>query len=239
MQYDAWFMHSSKALQSTSFGLTVDGRAVTHADYFREFTMRDRLALYTPGRIEGAGAMNLVMAHVTAFFDRCRATGEEDFFAYPEIYALFRKPAGAEDPKYHMFDIYPPHKVVQVGPAPLDVLRSVTDHGTDVLLVPDGEPKPNFSPQTDGYDKLAVHSARRSIQACYAYAMDGQVRDADIVLTCNVKAIIDWVKTLLDSVMDDEASAACGQAWIDQHEGADKLVQSYRRISVDEALGLL
>ncbi len=231
-------MHSTEALQSTSFELTVNGQAVSHADFFRGFTVCDRLALFAPGRIKVAGAANLVMAYVTAFYDDCRATGEE-FFAYPDFFALYRGEPGGKAPQYGGFDVYPEHKIVRVGPAAIDVLRAATDRGANVLIVFDGETKDNFSPDADNFDKLALHSARRNIRSCYAYAFDGQVRDADVVITCNAKPLVDWVKYMFDSVTDDDEMAARGRAWMDQFAGGEKLVQSYRRIELDEALGLL
>jgi hypothetical protein len=228
-------MHSCDELQSSSFKLTVDGQAVSHADFFREFTMRDRLALYAPGGIDGAGAANLLMAYVTAFYDDCRAGGE-NFFAYPDFFALC---GGDKSPPSHMmFDVYPDHKTVHIGPEVIDLLRAATDRGVNVLLVPDGALMGNFSPQTDRLDELALHSARRNIRTCYAYSFDGQVRDADITITCYAKPLVDWMKMLFDSVVDDDLAAARGRVWMDKFAGSDKLVQSFRRIELDELLEL-
>jgi|GEM_PF-270002 len=235
-------MHSSEALQGSSFELTVNGQLISHADFFRGVTMCDRLALYTPGRIEGAGAINLLMAYVTAFYDDYRATGEP-FFAYPEFFALYCGDGAL--PSYGMFDIYPDHKIVRVGPQPIDVLRAVTDRGANVLLLPDrevdelGTPGEPWVPGEDGLKQLAMASARRNIKACYAYSFSGQVRDPDVTVVCDARPFIDWVKTLVDSVSDDAQAEAQGKAWLEQFADVDKLVQSYRRMELDEALGLL
>lgn len=228
-------MHSSDALQGSSFAITVGGKPASHADFFRRFTIGDRLALYTPGSVDGAGAVNLIMAYVTAFYDGYRATGQE-FFAYPDFYAMY---CGDKSPSYMMYDIYPDHKIVRVGSKALEVLRAVTDRDANVLLVPDGDTRMPWTSNPDNLDRLAVASARRSITICYAYAFDGQVRDGDVVITCNAKPLVDWVKTLFDSVADDDGMAARGRTWLEKHAGRSTLVQSYRRIELDEALGLL
>lgn len=94
------------------------------------------------------------------------------------------------------------------------------------------------APQTNKFDKLALHSARRNIRTCYAYSFDGQVRDADVAVTCDAKLLVNWVERLFDSVVDDDQAAARGLAWMAKFAGGDKLVQSFRRIELDEVLGL-
>lgn len=229
-------MHSSEALQGDGFEVAVEGRATSHADYFRGVTRRDRLALYCPGRIEGLGAINLVMAYVTAFYDDYRATGEA-YFAYPDYFALYH--AGQTPPAYGMFDIYPDHKTVAVSADRLDVLAAVTDRAANVLLVPDRAGAAKWDAGDDGFTQLAHASAKRTITTCYAYAMDGEVADADMVIACDAKLMVEWAKTLVDSIGDDADAAQRGRAWVDAHAGCARLTQSYRRIGLDEALRYL
>ena len=74
-------MHSS-TLGDSDFEITASGQPVALAEYFRGFTNTKRLGVLAPNRLEGIGAINLIMAHVTAFYNTYRATGE-DFFRVP------------------------------------------------------------------------------------------------------------------------------------------------------------
>jgi len=223
-------MHST-VHRGSDFELFVRGRAVSHAEYFQQYDKTSRVAMFVPGRIDGAGAINLFMAFVTAFFEDYRKEGE-NFFVYPDFFVM--QPTGAgELASYLMFDVYPRHKNVGVGPRPVDVLGAVTDRGVDVLLVPDGEAK-----ETD-FGELYLASAKRTIKRCYAYAFDGEVRDADLVITCKTHPMLGWVKEMFDSVTGDDEAEQRKRAWLDKFGQGETLVQSYRQISLDEALELL
>ena len=108
------------------------------ADYFQGYSNTRRLGLLAPNRFEGVGAVNLIMAHVTAFYNTYRATGEE-FFAYPDYFTFqSREPMAA----YGQFDIWPDHKSVLVGHDPIDRLNAITDRAINILLVPEGSSTP-------------------------------------------------------------------------------------------------
>ncbi|MDP7131889.1 MAG: hypothetical protein QF437_15435, partial [Planctomycetota bacterium] len=85
---------------------------MAHSEFFAGFANTDRLGLFTPDRFEGAGAVTLVMAYVTAFYDRYRESGSE-FFAYPDFFTFQREAPCAD---YCMFDIWPYHKNVHIPP---------------------------------------------------------------------------------------------------------------------------
>lgn len=228
-------MHSTDVLQGGAFEIEVDGCRVDHALLFQQWTVRDRLAVYAPGRVECAGAVNLLMAHVTAFYDAYRRAGEP-FFAYPDFFVFYRDGA---PPACHMLDVYPNHKVVRVGGEAIDVLRAATDRGVGVLLVPDVEREPSWTPSDSDVDRLAMASARRTIGSCYAYRLDGQPRDADMTVTVDAEPMIDWLKPLFDSVADDPTAVACADRWLADHPRDARLAQGCRRITLDEAIALL
>ncbi|MBM3459911.1 MAG: hypothetical protein FJX77_15425, partial [Armatimonadetes bacterium] len=81
-------MHSS-GLRGTDFDLAFQGRSVAHAEFFRDWRSTDRVGLLTPDPTEGLGAATLVLACVTAFYDRYRERKEE-FFAYPDYFTFQR-----------------------------------------------------------------------------------------------------------------------------------------------------
>ena len=101
-------MHSTAVFASTDFDIVDRGQATTHARYFSGFARTERLGLFAPDGCEGAGATILVMACVTAFYDRYREEGG-DFFAYPDFFSFQRRQPPAS---YAMFDIWPGHKDV-------------------------------------------------------------------------------------------------------------------------------
>jgi hypothetical protein len=235
---DSYAMHSSQ-LRGTDFQITVDGRSQAHADYFRGFTRTGRLGLVAPQRIDGAGAVNLIMAHVTAFYDDYRAAGEP-FRAYPDFFA-FQETTPLAD--YGMYDIFPQHKLVEVDPDATDAdgardasakLCALTDRGVQILLVPD-RVKPDRT-----FHEIALASARRCIGSCYAYTFSGQVADADVEIHCaRAPMLIDWTKEVFDSVGSDRDAEPRADEWLAAARGRERLEQSYRRITLDEALARL
>jgi hypothetical protein len=219
-------MHSTEILRTDSFEFQVDGEPVTHADYFQSFTKTRRLGLLAPNRIDGFGAINLLMAHVTAFYDRYREDGGK-FFAYPDFFAFQPAPPLAE---YAMCDIWPGHKLVASGTAPSDVLQSITDRGVNILIVPDAEPEQHE------LEVVALESARRNIDRCYAYAFDGAVDRADVVIRCASSPLDEWAEAALRTLGDQPELLEHAQAWLDRCRADEILEQSYRRIDLDEAL---
>ena len=129
-------MHSSK-LRNTDFRMQWQGESVAHSDFFAGFKNTDRLGLFAPNRFEGAEAVTLVMAYVTAFYDRYRESGI-DFRAYPDFFTFQRAEPIAD---YGMFDIWPAHKNVSVSSDAQETAAAITDRGVNVLLVPDGQEK--------------------------------------------------------------------------------------------------
>ena len=214
-------MHSSK-LGDSDFEMIARGHPVALAEYFRGFTNTKRLGLLAPNGLEGVGAVNLVMAHVTAFYNTYRATGE-DFFAYPDYFTFqSRAPKAA----YGMFDIWPEHKDVLVGTDAAERLNAITDRGVNILLVPDGPPTPRE------YQRQQLAAAERLIETCYAYSATGAVADPDLVIRGPVDPLAAWCQNVCDSVPDGER----GEGW---HGQGPVLEQSFRRISRQDALARL
>jgi len=219
-------MHSTEILRGNSFELHVDGEPVAHADYFHDVTKTSRLGLVAPNRIDGVGAVNLLMATITAFYDRYRADGGE-FYTYPDVFTFQPAPPLAA---YGMLDVHPPHKSVAAGTTPDDVLQSITDRGVHTLIVPDAKPG------SHDFDSVALVSARRNITQCYAYAFEGQVDGADVVIRCASSPIDEWVETVFEGFDEHPELMKSAQAWLDRCRGNEILEQSYRRIDLNEAL---
>ena len=215
-------MHSSE-LRDDDFAIESGGAPVSLADFFNGHTSTRRLGLLTPQRTEGVGAVALVMAHVTAFYNTYRAAGG-DFFAYPDFFTFqSREPVAA----YSMFDIWPDHKSVRVGDNPVDRLNAITDRAVNILLVPAGA-----SAKHD-FQRQQLASAARLIDTCYLYSPAGTVEDPDLVIRCAADPIAAWCRSVIDSLPEAERSAHA------LPDPGDTIEQSFRRIALDEALSLL
>jgi hypothetical protein len=217
-------MHSS-SLRNSDFEIIANGTLVDLPDYFRGHTPSKRLGLLAPNRTEGVGAITLVMAHVTAFYNSYRAAGEE-FFAYPDYFTFQSlEPLAA----YSQFDIWPAHKNVAVESDPLHRLNAITDRAINILLVPDGIATPR------DYERQQLAAAARLIDTCYIYSAEGTLTGADLMIRCKTDPFNSWIESVYDSIPD-------GKAEMEQPTGQDKnefFEQSFRKISPEEALNLL
>ena len=224
-------MHTANHLRGSDFEIFVNGHQQDHSDFFQGFTNLRRLGVVAPGRTDGIGATNLMMAYVTAFYDVYRATGE-DFFAYPD-YFIFQ----SESPvaSYGKLDIWPDHKWVNVAIDASERLNAINDRGVNVLMVPDG------SPAETNYERPQLASARRVIDTCYAYSFEGQVHAADLMIRCQKEPLSEWINGVFDTptLSGDAAIQRQKSEWTSLNAEKTLLEQSYRQISLDEALGLL
>jgi hypothetical protein len=218
-------MHSS-TLCDSDFEIIADSRPIELADYFAGHTNTKRLGLLTPNRCEGTGAITLIMAHVTAFYNAYRAAGEE-FFAYPDYFTFqSTEPVAA----YGMFDIWPDHKSVLVEQDPIARLNAITDRAINILLVPDGDPA------SHEYQRQQLAAAERLIDTCYAYSPDGAVADPDLIIRCKAEPFAAWSQSVFESIPDNKQAAL---QWKTTHGQGQFLEQSFRRIGRQEALALL
>ena len=222
-------MHSS-FLRGSDFQLCAAGQAATHARYFADLSPNQRLGVLAPDGVGGVGAATLILAHVTAFYYRYRDKGT-DFFAYPDYYS-FQSCEPLAD--YAMFDIWPPHKNLYVPRDAPGRLDKINDRAINILVLPD---KP---PVKQEYQPAQLESARRNIQVCYVYSPVEQVFDADLVISTKSTAMHQWAASLFDrgELANDPARTDLKSAWLAQHRDGC-LQQSFRTISLDEALQLL
>jgi hypothetical protein len=246
-------MHSSRELRSSSFEITVGGREVRLIDLFDGFGEHDRLGVVVRRPCGAVGASALITATITAFYDLHRAHGP-DFFVYPD-YFLFHlgRPLG----DHARLDIWPSRKEVVVPEDPEQMLEAINDRAVSRLVVEDSElGEPAFEPE-------ALASARARITTCLVYSASGRVRDADVRIRSNpvsegyVDAVLDPEARLAelrgrsggDGVRADAIAARLDEVAPEERrrikrtrkqlvEG-DVPVETYRRIGLDEALGLL
>lgn len=202
-------MHTT-GLRSEEFQITVDGRPASIQDVFPGFSEHDRLGIVIHERLGAAGAGSLILAAVTAFYDRLRATGES-FFAYADYFAVH---VGADRGTLRKLDVYPAHKEVVVANDAELILEAINDRGVTRLLVPEVAPtEPELARETR-------HSARRRIATALAYSPAGRVADPDILVRGSAQSDA-YIHAML--AQPGEALPA----------------QGFRRVAHDQALGML
>ena len=246
-------MHSSRELRRSSFEITVEGHHGLLADIFDGFGEHDRLGVVVRRPCGAVGASALITGTITAFYDIQRARGP-DFFVYPDFF-LFH--VGRPFGDHARLDIWPSRKEVVVPEDPARVLEAINDRAITRLVVEDGEARePPLEPE-------ALASARARIATCIAYAASGRVQDADVRIRSNpvtegyVDAVLDpeaRLARLRATDSGDRARADAIEARLHEVAREERRrikrarnelleggtpVETYRRITLDRALGLL
>jgi hypothetical protein len=251
-------MHSSRELSSSSFEVRVDGRPARLDDVFEGFGEQDRLGVVMSRPCGAVGASALITASITRFYDFHRARGEE-FFVYPD-YFLFHVGRALGD--HARLDVWPRRKEVVVGEEPQAILEAIDDRGITLLAVEDG------APGEADLDDEVLASARGRIRTCLAYSPSGRVENADVEIAGN-EVTEGYVTGLLDpetrierlraeadasgsdairariAAIESRMGEVDRDARLQVLEARSELlrdgvpVETYRRIGLEEALGLL
>jgi hypothetical protein len=222
-------MHSSRELTSSAFGVTLEGETATVLDVLPGFAAADRVGVVVRRPCGVVGASALLLAAVTGFYDVQRAQAE-DFFVYPDYFVFH---VGRRLGSHNRLDIWPPHKEVVVADEPEEVLRAINDRGITRLVVEDG------APGEGAFARETLASARGRIVTALAYSANGRTRDADVTIASNDVAE-SYVSGVLEQSRDIAAAErdriAAARAHLVED---DRPVETYRRVALDEALGLL
>jgi hypothetical protein len=231
-------VHTSVELNDSTFAISVDGAPATVDDLFPGFDDSDRLGVVVGSPHGLVGASLLVLAAVHRFYERQRELADS-FWIYADYFAFHVDgPYG-----YHgELDIWPPHKEVVVPADGNELLRAINDRGVTRLVV-----------ETDGADPgpiedEALASARARLRSAYAYSPAGRTAGADVQIAGN--SVTDgYVAAVLHGHEDDPRDHHLGEverhvrdaiaASREQLVSDGRTVESYRRLSVDEALAAL
>ena len=242
-------------LRGADFSIIEHGKPVSHADFFADFTAVTRLGIVTPQGTAGIGATTMIMAAMTAFYDRYRATNRPFSRVYPDFYTFQNRDSLAH---YTWLDIWPTHKDVTMPQSASARLDMIVDRAIHILLVPEAERGCRADDQsgllasnhatdlvsihgdqnTAVYLKPQLESAKRVIHTCYAYNASGAVKEADIEIACPHSLLENWVERIFElSVLADTADLQQAKdAWLKQQASHELLTQSYRQISLQDAL---
>jgi len=222
-------MHTAEELSSPSFAIQVDGRAATLDDLFPGFIEHDRVGVVVRHPCGAVGASTLILAAVTAFYDAQRAKSEE-FFIYPD-YFLFH--VGARLGDHGMLDIWPAHKEVVVADEPEELLRAINDRGITRLVVEDRAPAETH------LERESSASASNRILTALAYSATGRVADPGVLVAGSsvtesyVAAVLEGSSEVAPRIREE---IAVGRRAL---VVGGVPVESYRPLTLDEALALL
>jgi hypothetical protein len=223
-------MHTSRELRSTDFRITVAGRPAAFEAVFPGFTDLDRLGVVIGADYGAAGASTVILAAVTAFYDRLRERGGA-FFAYPDFFAFH---VGHRRGILRKLDVFPDHKEVVVPADPEQILRAVNDRGVTGLLVPEtGDIEADTEPEGDpGVEPATRASAERRIRASLSYSPTGRVRAPDVLVRGSARTE-SYVAAMLATKDPAARSARVARAALGQGEPP---VESFRRVTLSGAL---
>lgn len=209
-------MHSSSKLRGKDFNLKLYEKEISHSNFFSNFKKTDRLGILASERFEGAGAITLIMAYVTAFFDRCRSETNA-FFAYPDFFTFQQKKPVAD---YGMFDIWPKQKNVFISGGTLETTTAITDYGINVLLVPEAEETVYISSKSN---------SRGKINRYFTYSPSGQVYEANLKISCEKILLQNWALSMFDSVPNNDSKFYRHQ-WLEKVDNKPILEQTFTEI---------
>lgn len=242
-------MHTAEELKEATFAVAVDGRAATVDDLLPGFDEHDRLGIVVDAPCGVVGASLWLLAGIFSFYELQRRGGE-DFWIYPDFFAFH-----VGEPRGHhgALDIWPPHKEPVVEAEPTALLQAINDRGITRLAVPDGRPA-----ALDGLEREALASLRGRLRSAVAYSPDGRTGADDVAISGD--AVTDgYVEDVLLAEqlierMGDSPAAVVVAAHLDEVPAAERrriatdrqelredgrTTERYRRVDVEEALGLL
>lgn len=212
-------------LGSDEFELTIDGEPASIETLFDGFNEHDRLGVVVAADHDAAGAATLILATVTAFYDRLRAT-DESFFAYPDYFALH---VGQPRGSLRKLDVFPDHKEVVVEADAEQIVRTLNDRGVTRLLVPERVPRaPQLKPETRA-------SAERRIRTALVYSPRGRVLRPNVTVTGSERG--ESFVTAMLATTDADLSAHAIRGGLREPNGLP--LESFRRIELPGALGML
>ena len=217
-------MHSSE-LRGSDFRIRWRGEEIPHSDFFMSLRDTDRVGVVIPHRLEGIGAITLVLSYVTAFYDRYRER-ESEFFAYPDYFTFQREAPCAN---YSMFDIWPFYKNVHVPPDAQQTCEAITARGVNILLVPDTDLR------DVAIEPAELESARRNVTRCFAYTESGRTASSDLSIACQSDLLRDYAMAVIDSLPADDAVQEQRRRW-EERMATSVLSQSFRELDLSEAL---
>jgi hypothetical protein len=261
-------MHTARQLHSSQFRVTHLGRSATREDLLPDWTPFDRLGVIVTEPFGALGASHLIQLAITAFYDARptrragRAVGDDPRAIYPEIF-LFH--VGGAHGDHSAFDFWPARKEVFVQSDARLVLDAINDRAITRLAVPDKD----FVKVAHEHKEPAAARDRIATALAYCATgrvrrADWEITGCDRRTEANVTLVLDPDKRYAGAGSPREApkdALLAQRSWelrtvarrdegrlgleaarrrreaIRDTEGLAR--ESYRALTVDEALGML
>lgn len=252
-------MHTAMQLQKDLFVTEIDGGP---ADLFPDWGQLDRFGIVVHEPFGAIGASYLLQAAIAEWYAVRPERRDRSDQIYPDVF-LFH--AGGPHGDHTYFDLYPARKEVLVENTPTALLEAINDRGITHLAVPDRAVEPvqhHYKEPRQAYDRIraawAYSPTGRVADADVTVSSQHRVVEANIRLTLNS------AESYSERM---QAQAAVGTAPVPENEllrapvsrehevskedrerllqGREALVlngvrsETYRRITVREALGML
>jgi hypothetical protein len=233
-------VHTSDELRSVDFDITIGVQQAAFAEVFPNFTEHDRLGVVVRSPFGATGASTLILAAITAFYDVQRAK-QLDYFLYPDYFLLH---VGADHGDHNMLDIYPDHKEIVVADQAEHLLQAINDRAITRLLVPDGTlTKPMLQAETVG-------GAKRRLLSALAYSSTGRTENSDVTVAGSATTegyvlrpeLTESLAAGAEQLMRARPAAEITETLLKTRTTlltGHRPVETFRRISIDEALQLL
>ena len=261
-------MHTALQLSSDHFEVLHNGHQSNREEILPQWAAHDRLGIVVTEPFGAVGASHLIQLSITAYYDvrpsrRAGKAREEDPNAvYPEIY-LFH--VGGPHGDHSAYDFWPARKEVLVDDDPLAVLDAINDRAITRLLVPDVASVPvehQWKEPAVARDRIVSAFAYSPSGA--VRSPEWQVRGLRKSTETNIDMVLDpskryssaaalpptgphgndpwrsWpmrASARVDEAVEGLASAQARRQALRDPDGL--VVEEYRRVTVDEALGML
>ncbi len=201
-----------EVLRGADCKIQSDNLEISYAEYCRRLKSSIKLGVYSPDGIEAVGASNLILLFVTTFYDKLRSKSD-DFNTYPDFYT-FQCKKNLTD--YGILDIYPieNNRLIQSGADAL--FDEIIKKDINILLLPQS------NSVLSKFSNKQLSTLEEKIDACYLYAQNGKVQNANLIIETDRADISNWIKEVL--------SGGNGN-YSEFHPDTNLLVQSFQAIS--------
>jgi hypothetical protein len=252
-------MHTASSLKNSMFKIEMNGQ-LTDREGLLDWRTGDRLGIVLNSPLSALGASMLIQLVTTAYFDVRPSRREAPHYA--EIY-LFH--SGGRYGDFTSFDVLPRRELF-LSAEPGTLIEAINDRAITHLAIPDGMPRKLTFPWTETesvHDRIrhcfAYAAQGRTSDADIAItSRDPDLRN-DVELTLQPKMLLENIERYIDAGgadvqlyskklaqrlrsrlteigEDDQATAKKYHAAV-TNDGV--MSQTFRKISIDEALSLL
>lgn len=252
-------MHTASSLDNSMFGIEVNGQSSTR-ELLLDWQPNDRLGVVVNSPLGGLGASLLIQLAITAYYDARPARRDSPHYA--EIYVFHQ---GGSFGDFTSFDVAPPRREVFLDADPATLIEAINDRAITHLAIPDrgmdadlpwSEPEAardrirhcfayDPSGRTDRAD-VAIHSRNAATLADIHLTLEpqrllddlaGYIESSEGSLKVYSERLANQIRRRLHEVSKTDREAA--RLRLEAVMDSGLTYETYRRISVDDALGMM